>query len=133
VLGPRIGWIVALLTVAVAASAAPPYDGSTPLQCAIGPVLVCSNPQVCVRGTASTVNLPPVVSVDVGQRLISGAATGRTARITAVSHEGGRLMIYGTETGSSWSLAIFVDTGDMTSAVLSRDGVFLMFGKCSSG
>ena len=132
VLALRIGLVAALLTVTVAASAAPPYDGSKPMQCAIETVLVCSNPQVCVRGTAQTVNLPPVITVDVAQRLISGAATGRTVKITSVSRDGGRLMIYGSEIGGSWSAAVVEDSGYMTSAVLSRDGGFLMFGSCSA-
>ncbi len=78
--GLRIG-LCALLLLAAAvavAGAAPPYDGSKPMQCSIETVMVCSDPNVCVRGSAATVNLPPSLNVDVGQRLISGAATGRT-------------------------------------------------------
>jgi len=127
----RIGLIVVLLA-AVAASAAPPYDGSKPMQCAIQTVMICSDPSVCIRGTAQTVNLPSVVSVDVGQRLIGGAATGRTIKITSVSNEGGHLLISGTETGGSWNVVVVEDSGDMTSAVITRNGGFLMFGKCSA-
>ena len=86
-----------LLAAAVAASAAPPYDGTKPMQCAIQTSMICSDPSVCVRGTADTVGLPAVLNVDVGQRLISGAATGRTIKIAWVSREGGRLLIGGTE------------------------------------
>ena len=123
---------VSLVAAAAAASAAPPYDGSKPLQCAIQTVMVCNDPMLCVRGTAQTVSLPSVVTVDVGQRVISGAATGRTAKVTAVEHEGGRLIVHGLETGSSWNVAIVEASGDMTSTVLSRAGAFIMFGKCES-
>jgi hypothetical protein len=131
-LAQRIALIAAVVTAAVVASAAPPYDGSKPMQCAIQTVMVCDDPRSCVRGTAQTVSLPSVVTVDVGQRLISGAATGRTAKITSVEREGGRLIIHGIETGSSWNVAIVEASGDMTSTVLSRAGGSIMFGKCES-
>jgi hypothetical protein len=128
----RIGPMAVLLAAAVAASAAPPYDGSKPMQCAIDTVMVCSDPSVCVRGTAQTVNLPPTLTVDVGQRVISGAATGRTIKITSVNREGGRLLISGSEMAGSWNMAVVEDSGDMSSAVIVRNGGFLMFGRCSS-
>lgn len=128
----RIGLMAVLMAVAVAASAAPPYDGSKPMQCAINTVMVCSDPSVCVRGTAATINLPPVLNIDVGQRVISGAATGRTIKITSVDRDAGRLLISGSESGGSWNVAIVEDSGAMVSAALTRVGGFLMFGTCSS-
>jgi hypothetical protein len=128
----RIGLTAVLVAVAVGASATPPYDGSKPMQCAINTVMVCSDPSVCVRGTAATINLPPVLIVDVGQRLISGSATGRTIKITSVEREGGRLLIGGSESGGSWNVAIIEDSGVMSAVALVRNGGFLMFGTCSS-
>lgn len=128
----RIGAMAWLLAAAVVADAAPPYDGSKPMQCAIDTVMVCSDPSVCVRGTAETINLPPALNVDVGQRVISGAATGRTIKITSVNREGGRLLISGSETAGSWNVAVVEDSGAMSSAVIVRNGGFLMFGRCSS-
>jgi len=121
-----------LLAAAVAASAAPPYDGTKPMQCAIQTSMICSDPSVCVRGTADTVGLPAVLNVDVGQRLISGAATGRTIKIAWVSREGGRLLIGGTELGGGWTMSVSEDSGAMSSAVIVRSGGFLVFGSCSS-
>ena len=121
-----------LLTIAIPAAAAPPYDGSKPMQCAISTVMVCSDPSVCVRGNAATVNLPPVLNVDVGQKIISGAATGRTIKITSVDRDSGRLLIGGSESGGSWSVAIIENTGAMSSVALVRNGGFLMFGTCSN-
>jgi hypothetical protein len=129
----RIGigvWL--LLAAAVAASAAPPYDGTKPMQCAIKTVMVCSDPSVCVRGTAQTINLPSVLNVDVEQRLISGAATGRTIKIAWVNREGGRLLVGGTELGGGWTMAVAETTGAMSSAVIARNGGFILFGNCTS-
>jgi hypothetical protein len=128
----RIGSLVVLLAIAVTAGAAPPYDGSQPMQCAISTVMVCSDPSVCVRGNASTINLPPVLNVDVPQKVISGAATGRTIKITSVDRDAGRLLISGSESGGSWSVAIIEDSGAMSAVALVRNGGFLMFGTCTS-
>ena len=128
----RIGLVGVMLAVAITAGAAPPYDGTKPMQCAISTVMVCSDPSVCVRGTAATVSLPPVLNVDVPQKVISGAATGRTVKITSVEREGGRLLLAGAESGGSWNVAIVEDSGAMSSVVLVRDGGFLMFGTCSN-
>src|SRR5262245_30336346 len=105
----RIASVAILFGAAVVANAAPPYDGSKPMQCAIDTVMACSDPAVCVRGTAQTVNLPPVLNVDVAQRVISGAATGRTIKITSVNREAGRLLISGSELAGAWNLAVVED------------------------
>ena len=118
-----------------AASATKPVDGSAPLQCAIQTVMVCDDPSICVRGSAQTVNLPPVVKVDVAKRLISGAATGRTVRITSVSRGSGRILLQGEEVGMNgfaWDMVIVEASGVMSGAVLSHGGGFLMFGGCST-
>jgi len=95
-----------VLVFAVVAAAAPPYDGSKPMQCTIETTMICSEPSVCVRGNADTVGLPQVLNVDVGQRVISGAATGRTIKIAWVNNDGGRLLIGGTELGGGWTMAV---------------------------
>jgi hypothetical protein len=130
----RIGLCALLLvaTTVAAAGAAPPYDGSNPMQCSIETVMVCSDPSVCVRGSAATVNLPPVLTVDVGQRLISGAATGRTIKIAWVNNDGGRLLIGGTELGGGWTMSVARESGVMSSAIIARSGGFLAFGTCSA-
>src|SRR2546430_526939 len=102
-----------------AASATKPVDGSAPMQCAIQTVMVCDDPSICVRGSAQTVNLPPVVKVDVAERLISGAATGRTVRITSVSRGSGRLLLQGEEVGMNgfaWDMVIVEASGVMSGA-----------------
>ena len=132
-LARRIGLSVLLLLAAVvAASAAPPYDGTKPMKCAIQTSMICSDPSVCVRGTADTVGLPAMLNVDVGQRVISGAATGRTIKIAWVNREGGRLLIGGTELGGGWTMSVAEDSGAMSSAVIVRTGGFIVFGSCSS-
>lgn len=124
-----------VLAVVSTAHAQSPYDGSKPMKCAIETVMSCDQPASCVRGNAATVLLPPVLTVDVGQRLISGAASGRTARITSTGQGAGKLMIAGQDVqtlGNMWGLVIEEKTGAMSGAVLSHGGGFLVFGACTA-
>jgi len=124
-----------LLVGASMADAAALYDGSVPMKCTIETVFVCHEAAMCTRGTAQTVSLPSVVTVDVGNRLISGSASGRTARITSFGRGAGQLMIHGEEAetlGKAWGVAVTENTGAMSGAVLSPVGGFLMFGACSA-
>jgi hypothetical protein len=97
--------------------------------------MACSGPDSCVRGTAATVVLPPVLVIDVDQRLLGGDRAGRTVRITAVGRGGGRLMLHGEEIeigGRAWNVVIMEATGEMTGAVLSEPGGYLVFGTCAT-
>ena len=126
---------VALLAGATAAHAAP-YDGSTPMKCAIETVMICSDPSVCVRGTAATAVLPPVIDVDVPGRALRGDAAGRVIKIVSVGHGAGRLLLHGEEikmSGTAWNVVIDETSGAMTGAVLSHQGGYLVFGACSGG
>jgi hypothetical protein len=127
--------VALLLASPCVAFAAAKYDGSAPMKCTIEAVFVCPEAALCTRGTAQTVSLPPVVTVDVANRVISGAATGRTAQITAVGRGAGQLLIHGEEAqtlGKAWGLNVNEDNGTMSGAVLSPVGGFLMFGACSA-
>jgi hypothetical protein len=126
--------VASLLCLDVAAALAAPYDGSTPMQCTIKTVMVCNDPLMCVRGTAATVNLPPVLVVDVANRVISGAATGRTIKISSVDRAPGKLMLRGLDAqtlGVAWDLVVDETSGAMSAAVLSQGG-YLMFGGCAA-
>lgn len=116
------------------AHAAGPYDGSAPIKCAIETVMICSDPAICVRGTAATVMLPAVMFIDAAARRIGGDATGRTINIVSVGHGGGRLILHGEEvvmSGTAWNMVIDETSGVMTGAALTQAGGFLVFGKCA--
>jgi hypothetical protein len=126
--------VAALLISASVSDAGSPFDGSVPMNCAIKTTFVCSGPELCIRGTAQSVNFPPALTVDVGKRLISGFADGRTARITSVGRGAGQLMIHGQEVetlGRAWGVAITEHSGRMSGAMLSPAGVLLIFGTCA--
>lgn len=113
--------------------AAAPYVGEKPMKCTIQTVMVCNDPSTCVRGTAATVNLPPVLTVDVPSRLISGAATGRTIKIMSIDRGAGKMMLRGLDLqslGIAWDLVVDEKSGTMSGAVLSQGG-YLIFGRCA--
>jgi len=134
-LATLVGVLVIQLGIATPAAAGPPYDGSAPLRCAIQTVMMCSDPNMCVRGTAQTANLPPVLTLDVGQRLVDGAVVGRMVKIASVSRAGGRLLLQGEEVGIygiAWDVVIVEASGVWSGAILSHGGGVLMFGACSN-
>ena len=125
-----------VLLASVTTAWAAPYDGSAPLRCAIQTVMICSDPTVCVRGTAATAMLPEVMSVDVPNRRLGGDASGRTIKIVWVGHGSGRLMLHGEEvvmSGTAWNMVIDEKSGLMTGAALAQSGGFLVFGNCGAG
>lgn len=124
-----------LLGTGSVASANAPFDASKPMKCSIDMVMVCPEIALCIRGTADTVMLPAVVTVDLTNKVISGSATGRTARITSYGRGEGQLLIHGEEVqtlGKAWGLNVAEATGAMSGAVLSPTGGFLMFGTCAA-
>ena len=128
--------LAVVLLAGVTTAHAAPYDGSAAMKCAIDTVMICSDPTVCVRGTAATALLPAVMSVDVPQRRLGGDASGRTVKIVSVGHGAGRLILHGEEvvmSGTAWNVVIDETSGAMTGASLTQSGGFLVFGKCAGG
>ena len=127
--------LVAILLVSPSVSdAGSPYDGAIPMKCAIKTTFMCNSADLCVRGTAESINFPPALDVDLGTRRISGFADGRTARITSSGHGAGQLMIHGEEVetlGRAWSVAISETSGRMWGAMLAPAGAVLLFGTCA--
>ena len=131
-----MGLAMLLLAAGVTSAAAAPYDGSAPMKCAIDTVMICSDPSVCVRGTAATALLPPVLAVDVPNRRLSGDGSGRTIKIVWVGHGAGRMMLHGEEvvmSGTAWNMVVDETSGEMAGAALTQAGGFLVFGKCAGG
>ena len=126
--------IAALLLSASRSEAGSPFDGSAPIKCAIKSTFVCNSPDVCIRGTADSVNLPRAVDLDLSSRVITGFADGRTPRITSFGRGAGQLMVHGEEIetlGRGWGIAISENSGRMTGAILGPAGAVLIFGTCA--
>jgi hypothetical protein len=123
------------LLISVTSAHAAVYDGSVSLKCRIQAVMACSDASGCVRGTAESALLPPVMNVDVPNRRLSGDAAGRTVKIVSVGHGGGRLVLHGEEiemAGTAWNVVVDQKSGELTGAVVSRVGGYLVFGVCAN-
>ena len=124
-----------VLLMSVASASAGSYDGTTPMKCRVETVMICSEPLTCVRGTAATALLPPVLNVDVQNRRLSGDAAGRTVKIVSVGHGPNRLVLHGEEvelSGTAWNVVIDEKSGALTGAVLTYSGGYLVFGSCAN-
>jgi hypothetical protein len=123
-----------LLVSASVSEAGSPFDGSVPINCAIKSTFVCNSPDLCIRGTADSINFPPALNVDLARHLITGFADGRTARITSFGRGAGQLMVHGEEVetlGRGWGIAISEKSGRMIGAMLAPAGAVLIFGTCA--
>ena len=131
---PNLFVLVAIVIAGgVADAAGPSLATENSLQCAIQSVMACTEADACVRGTAATVALPPVLEIDVKAGIVRGDKSGRTVRIASQGTGGGRLMFHGQEVeigGRAWNVVVAAETGAMTAAVLSEPGGYLMFGRC---
>ena len=125
---------IALSLIASTAYASP-YDGSLPMSCALQTVMMCGEPLSCVRGTAASALLPPVIKIDVAERTLRGDAAGRVVKIVSVGHGGGRLVLHGDEvamSGTAWNVVVEEKSGALTGAVLTYVGGYLVFGSCAA-
>jgi hypothetical protein len=131
----KLLYAAVMVLTSVTAAHAGPYDGSAAMQCRIQAVMMCSDGSGCVRGTAQSALLPPVVKVDVPGRLLSGDASGRTVKIVSVGHGPGRLVLHGEEvemSGTAWNVVVDEKSGALTGAVLTYVGGYLVFGSCAA-
>jgi hypothetical protein len=111
---------------------AAPFDGATPLLCAVQTVMECERSGQCVRVTTDEVDLPALLRVDVPKKMIS-AANGaiRTAEIRSAANLDGQLVLQGGQHGRGWSVVIMEASGRMSAAVVDSDAAFTVFGACA--
>ncbi len=126
-------WMMLVVGLVPGVLAAAPYDGSSPLLCAVITVLECTPTGACQRGTAESVNIPQFVTVDVAQKMLHAAdVTNRTSAITSREHLNGRMILQGGEGGRGWSMVIAEDTGKMSATVVEDAAGFVIFGACTA-
>jgi hypothetical protein len=56
-------------------------------------------------------------------------------KIVSVGHGGGRLVLHGEEiemAGTAWNVVVDQKSGELTGAVVSRVGGYLVFGSCAN-
>lgn len=117
----------ALLGCSAAAWAA----GSQNLLCAPTDVAECDHAARCERVSASEVDLPPFVRIELGKkRLVSVTAPERVTAIENVREHDGLTILQGAENGRAWSLVVDQASGRLTGSVTDGEGAFALFGAC---
>jgi hypothetical protein len=112
-------------------ASAAPFDGATPLLCAVQTVMECERSGQCVRVTTDEVDLPALLRIDVPKKMISANGASRTAEIGSAANLDGRLVLQGGQQGRGWSVVIVEASGRMSAAVADSEAVFTVFGACA--
>jgi hypothetical protein len=133
ILGPA-GMLLAAASLCLApnaAGAAGKHDGSTPLLCVPIAVTECGAEGECKRGTASSVNLPQFIRVDLKAMTTRSEEEKRESPVKTVEHMNGKLILQGTQGERGWTMLIEEDTGRMSATVTADGEGFVVFGACT--
>ncbi len=130
--GCRIAMAIFLCFIGISVPAgAAEFDGSVPLFCAFSRAMVCDPQGFCELIFPEEMGLPPLVKIDLKNKLVSGGEEGkiRTTEINSFQRVAGQLILQGYE-ARSWTVIIGEKTGKMTLAVAGEDAGFVLFGTC---
>jgi len=123
---------LALATLASAAVAAD-LDGKSRMICAATQAVVCESAGDCVTGAPGAVNLPVFWQFDPAAKAVTSrvhAGGERTSAIDIINHEGGKLVLQGSDEGFGWSMTVDSADGRML-LTGGRDVGYLVFGECT--
>jgi len=129
ILSLLLGLVVGLPAVATE----DPFDGSTPLICAVTQVFSCSVAQSCSETSADEVNLPRFVTIDASNRLVSAAwpaENKKSSEISAVVSGADRLILQGVDVDKAWSATLNKQTGTIVVSQAGDEMSFTVFGVC---
>jgi len=124
-------WYIAIVFCLAAGSVwAAEFDGTKVMICAPTETLKCDLNTGCAEGEAENVNLDRFLEIDVKNKTVTGIGSERTTAIKHVGHDGGQLVLQGSQNARGWSATISESTGEMTIAVAGEKIAFVVFGAC---
>lgn len=109
------------------------FDGKTPLICALTDLQSCAPDHGCRRASASDVNMPTFLHIDIAAKAINGQRPDGekvTTAIETVQQNSQGLVLQGIDGGRSWNAVIDAD-GQLSVAAIGIDAGFLVFGECT--
>jgi len=110
-------------------------DGSSDIVCSAVDVIGCAEEGGCVQGTAWSFDLPDLMIVDAGKKVIRGTHEDGHKAVSPIKHmerSSDHLLLQGVENGRGWNLAINTKTGRLSASVVGDAVSFLVFGACAS-
>ncbi|MFM0170242.1 hypothetical protein [Paraburkholderia sediminicola] len=105
------------------------FDGSKPLLCATIDTHFCDVGEVCYRTLPATLGAPQFIRINFAKKTIAGPQ--RTTEIQHMERSDGQLLLQGTELGYAWSVALDTKAGTMSTTLVNREDVFVLFGACT--
>ena len=125
------------------------FDGSKLLLCAIMETAECVPGDVCVAGSAESVNLPTFINIDFKKKMITGRNTpgqpsadkpkttkkgheikSRDTKIMRVEKGNGVTLLQGAQYGRGWSMALNQASGQRTIRRAGGGVSFAFYGAC---
>jgi hypothetical protein len=114
-------------------SPAPAFAGDSYI-CGISEVFECLALKGCNEVSPQTINMSPLMALDIDKKQLSAAGMGGTARtedIEGVSTTDKAVFLYGSQDQNSWNATISLETGALTGGITSGTSSFALFGNCT--
>jgi hypothetical protein len=121
--------VTALFCILGSAAHAEDFDGSKPLICAPVEAMDCGANEGCTKGTPDAIGAPDFLRIDFAKKVV--ISPKRTTPILGMEKDAKRVLIHGMELGMLWVLAVD-PAGKMTATLTNQEGVFVLFGSCTT-
>lgn len=108
-------------------------DGTAPVVCAASESFDCASDGECVTDAPEAINLPRLIRLDfAAKKAFTKRASGeeRVAAIGLQELQEGELILQGIQNGYGWSMAISLESGDMSLAITGGGAGVVVFGTC---
>ncbi len=122
--------IGALIFVAFGTAFAGDFDGSKPLICATVDAMDCVPGKKCTEGQPRDMGAPTFMRIDFANKTIGGPK--RTTSIVSMDTSENQVLMQGNEQGYGWTFALDQQEGEFSATLVNRDGVFVLFGSCTT-
>jgi len=109
--------------------------GTDKFLCSASTAAACCDDGQCASGSASDLNVPQFIQVDLAAKSISSTkASGkfRSSVVQNAKRENGQILLQGMENGRAYSILINEKSGDLSAAIAGSFGCGItVFGACT--
>jgi hypothetical protein len=121
--------VAALVLLTAGAAFAGDFDGSKMLICATVEAIDCASGEECTKGRPDDIGAPSFLRIDFAQKAVIGVK--QTTPILFMDKNDDQFILQGKELGYGWTLVLDQHSGKMTSTLVNREEVFVLFGSCT--
>jgi hypothetical protein len=122
-------WTAAAAWLVVLPALAGDFDGSKLLLCATVEALDCAPAAACQKSTPGEIGAPAFFRIDFAGKALVGPK--RKASIDLMEKSDTQILLQGTELGYAWTVVLDATTGEISTTLANREGVFVLFGSCT--